>query len=170
MATDGEGMDRAGVSITSLETVLDLAIWLETAGQEFYAAARRELAAPQLDALLARLGVEEQRHAEVYRRLYERCLHQPAPSGQPLGEYGLFLDLMRREITRQLTVEPGVTPAELLERALRFERDSLLYFHEIAALFPGGERGPIDAICAEERHHIRELLAIRHRLSEGESG
>jgi rubrerythrin len=159
-------MSKANQSLTTLGSALELAVWLEKHGQAFYENARRDRLAPELDTLFTWLAEDEKKHGQIYTRLFEDCTGQAIGETAPLGEYGLFIELMRKEVSRHLTIEPGLSPLDLLDRALQFEKDTLLYFHEIGALFPSDQRTPIDAICAEERQHVRQLLALRHQLAD----
>jgi len=160
-------MSTANQSITTLESVLDLAIELERAGVEFYERGRSATSDPRLEELFSWLGNEEQKHEAVYRQYYERFTGQTAETTELLGEYGHFIRLMRREIYVHLQPLAEPSPVALIDMALRFEKDTLLYFHEISALFPCDDRAPIMAICSEERRHIRALLELR-RLHEND--
>jgi len=156
-------MSNVNQSITTLESVLDLAIELERAGVEFYEQARSSTTNPELEELFSWLGSEEKKHEAVYRQYFERFTGQTAETTELLGEYGHFIRLMRREICVHLQLPEKPSIVALLDMALRFEKDTLLYFHEISALFPSGDRAPILAICNEERQHIRALLEQRQR-------
>ena len=106
-------MTTGNQSITTLESVLDLAIELEQAGQAFYDRAHAAALDPQLVELFAWLSGEEKKHGAVYRQYYERFTGQTAETTELLGEYGHFIRLMRREITRHLQL-----PRELSMEAL----------------------------------------------------
>lgn len=149
---------QAGQSITTLESVLDLAVWLESHGQNFYESAMDETEDAELAALFALLMNEEKKHCSLYARLREEQLGEQK-SDQPLfGEYSHFIDLLVREITRNLLIEAKTTPKELLWKALLFEKDTLLYFNEIKGLFSGESARVIDTICQEEKKHIMQLM------------
>lgn len=156
-------MTTANQSITTLESVLDLAIELERTGVAFYERGRSATSDPGVEELFGWLGNEEKKHEAVYRQYYERFTGQTAETTELLGEYGHFIRLMRREIAVHLQPLNGSSAVALLDMALRFEKDTLLYFHEISALFPAGDRAPILAICNEERRHIRALLELRRQ-------
>ena len=58
-------------SITSLESVLDLAVWLEKHGQAFYESARDTATEPGLKETFAILAAEEKKHCAIYTDLPE---------------------------------------------------------------------------------------------------
>jgi rubrerythrin len=152
-------MPRAINSITSVETVLDLAIRLEQHGQAYYARAAATADADLRELFMA-MAEQERRHGLAYQQLYARTTGRDPAGEQLLGEYGRFIDLLSREITRTLAGKVPTTRAELLAQALQFEKDSLLYFREIRALFGPGPQPEIEAICAEEQKHIARLLEM----------
>lgn len=147
-----------GQSIKTLESVLDLAVWLEKNGQEFYATAMNATDDVKLTRLFAYLAEEEEKHCATYTRLFEQQLGKSAGEEPLLGEYAHFIDLLIRELTSNLLVEDKTTPKQLIWKALRFEKDTLLYFNEIRALFDDASAAVIDSICREEKKHIRKLM------------
>jgi len=152
-------MPRANTAITSLATALDLAVWLEKHGQAFYERAAATTDA-DLSELFNALAEQERQHGIIYQRLYAAATGKNPREEQLLGEYGRFINLLSREVTRTLTREIPATRAELLARALQFEKDTLLYFTEIKAMFGTGPQTELDAICAEEKRHIARLLEL----------
>ncbi len=157
----------ANLSINSLETVLDLAVWLEKHGQEFYESAACTAVAPASRELFTRLAREERKHCVVYTDLYESLSGKNAAEEELLGEYGNFIRLLIREITRSLEFLDDLTQEELIGRALQFEKNTLLYFMEIERLFSGKAKAVIAAICSEEKRHIQLLLELRENLRNG---
>jgi rubrerythrin len=154
----------ANRSIRSLESALDLAVWLEKRGLDFY----RQAAAATTDAeqqqLFLLLADEEQKHCAVYTDLYRLYRGKTADDVELLGEYGRFIELMVRELTTSLDVTKVDSREALLEMALRFEKDTLLYFVEIKNLFSGKAASLVEAVCREEKRHIRLLLECRELL------
>lgn len=148
----------AGHSIKTIESVLDLAVWLERHGQLFYSSAQESAADPELKALFSYLAEEEARHCHQYTKLYEQQLGKTSGDETLLGEYAHFIDLLIREITDNLIIEEMTTPKVLIWKALRFEKDTLLYFNEIKKLFTDDNAMLIESICKEEKSHIQHLM------------
>jgi rubrerythrin len=147
-----------GQSIKTLESVLDLAVWLEKNGQEFYATAMDATDDVELQTLFSDLEEEEQKHCELYTQLFKQQLGKDTGDQELLGEYSHFIDLLIRELTSNLIIGETVTPKQLIWKALRFEKDTLPYFNEIRALFDEESAAVIDLICREEKKHIRKLM------------
>lgn len=154
----------ANLSINSLESVLDLAVWLEKHGQEFYEKTGRLAQDSAVSELFAALAGEERKHCAIYTDLYENFSGKPAACEQLFGEYGHFIRLLISEITRSLDMTQELSQDELLEQALQFEKNTLLYFREIERLFTGKAQVVIAAICNEEKRHIQLLMERREIL------
>ena len=154
----------ANQSITSIETVLDLAVWLEKHGQAFYERARDAATEPELGEIFAHLAVEEQKHCAIYTDLYQLYTGKSVEGEQLLGEYGKFIQLLIKEIIQSLEFEGTVSQEDLLSRALQFEKNTLLYFSEVKPLFRGKAGSLIEAICCEEKRHIQQLMERRQLL------
>ena len=147
-----------GQSIKTLESVLDLAVWLEKNGQKFYSEAMDATDDAELETLFAYLMEEEEKHCALYTKLFKQQIGNTAGEQPLLGEYAYFIDLLIREITANLIIEETSTPKQLLWKALRFEKDTLLYFNEIKSLFDDADAAIIDSICREEKKHIWQLM------------
>ncbi len=151
----------ANKSITSLESVLDLAVWLEKHGREFYEKAEKSVADPETKKMFAFLAAEERKHCAIYTDLYELYTGKSTGDDQLLGEYGRFIQLLIKEIARALEFEGELTQKELVDRALRFEKNTLIFFSEIKPLFVGKSAAMVEAVCKEEKRHIQQLMEFR---------
>jgi rubrerythrin len=145
-------------TIKSVESVLDMAIWLEKKGKAFYESAVTSFQDDELKSTLLFLIEQEQKHERIYKKLAEKVSGTTDFQEELFGEYGMFIRLLVSEITRSLDISPSFTREQLIQAAIRFEKDTLLYFHEIKRLFQGNNREAIEAICNEERNHIRLLM------------
>lgn len=154
----------ANKSITSIETVLDLAVWLEKHGQAFYELARDKSHDPALQKLFSDLAFEEGKHCAIYTDLYQLYTGKSADGEKLLGEYGKFIELLIREIVQDLDFEEVLSQEELIKRALQFEKNTLLYFLEVKPLFRGKAGSLIEAICREEKRHIQQLIERRELM------
>lgn len=158
-------MKFAWQSIKTIESVLDLAIWLEKQGQQFYEQVRESVDDPELEALCSHLATEEMEHGRIYRQLAEKMTGTPVVQEELFGEYGKFIELLISEMTVNLEIDRKISRQAILEKALLFEKDTLLYFNELKGLFAGEDLQAIQAICDEEKRHITRLLNYRRSLA-----
>jgi len=156
-------------SITTLESVLDLAVWLEKHGRTFYEKAAADSQAPEIRQLFEALAAEENKHCAIYTDLYELFTGKSAEGEELLGEYGRFIQLLINEIAQALDFEGVQTPEQLIESALQFEKNTLIYFSEVKPLFRGKAGALIEAVCNEEKRHIQQLIEFRNKLRKQDS-
>lgn len=156
-------------SVTSLESVLDLAVRLEKQGQTFYERARDAATDPGMKETFAILAAEEKKHCAIYTDLYKLHAGKVSEGKELLGEYGRYIQLLISEITESLAFEDVFTQEELVARALKFEKNTLLYFAEVKPLFRGKAGALIDAVCREEKRHIQLLMECRDLFREREA-
>lgn len=151
-------------TITSLEAVLDLAVWLEKHGRTFYEKAAQDASNAGLSELFTALAAEEGKHCAMYTDLYEFYTGKLAEGDELLGEYGKFIQLLIDEIAGTLDYERVLSQDELLAGALQFEKNTLLFFNEVRPLFRGKAGSIIEAVCREEKRHIEQLIERRQLL------
>lgn len=157
-------------SITSLESVLDLAVWLEKHGEDFYEHACTRAVDDGLKDTFSVLANEERKHHAIYTDLYEMYTGKSAAGDELLGEYGRFIHLLIKEVAESLNLAEMLSQKELIARALQFEKNTLLFFAEVKPLFRGKAGAIIEAICREEKRHIQQLLEHRELLKDAAGG
>jgi rubrerythrin len=156
-------MPEAGV-FTAAEMV-DIAIQLEQNGQAFYLEAASRSRNEEVKRLLEFLAKEEQRHENVFRSI------QPAESEhRPAEEYpgqksGFIQALLEERLLPPDQVVHRVLPglesdAEVLDFALGFEKDTILFYYEMRHLMGGAHREIVDGILEQEKMHVERLRRL----------
>lgn len=156
----------------SVLEAVEVAMQMEEEGIRFYTLAEERSADPEMKKLFAFLRDKEHQHIEIFRSLYGDLA---AREGTPDAE----LWLLDEEVSSwfRAYVESTVFPAkgaaeraigglhgvvDILQLALRIEKDSILFYHELLAHAPWPEaRELVEKVIAEERRHvgfIREKL------------
>lgn len=151
-------------SIKSIETALDLAVHLEMTGKAFYENAKAGTADEKLKKLLTFLIEQEAVHMERYKKLSEQVTGQPAYQEALFGEYSMYIELLVADISGKLVYNTRYTTEDVLNAAIGFEKGTLLFFHEIQALFSGKEAKVVEDLCREEKNHIELLLTYKQEL------
>lgn len=80
-----------------------------------------------------------------------------------MGGYGEFIKDLRDDMLRSLQSPENATSSECLDMALRFEKDTLVLFHEIRMRLKGADDAVIEQIYVEEKQHVRKLIAHREQ-------
>lgn len=152
-----------------VKEVVNFAAQIERSGQAFYRTLLDGIADEPTREVIAYLAEEEARHEATFSGMLAG-LEDYSPAESFPGEYEQYLrwlvdnHVFIREADACTLARRVTSPREALDLALAFEKDSLLFFHELRQLVPEGERGVVDRIIREEREHVRKLAARRKEV------
>jgi rubrerythrin len=142
------------------DDILEIAVRIETNGEQAYRAAARQAADPFLAGQLATLADDEQKHRLWFADLQVRLAVQPVEPG--VAELGreLFQSVFGEKAFSLDEVDLARLPdmQALLTVSMELERDTIA-FYEMLEPFMGDERGRQDlaTVIEEERKHLRLL-------------
>lgn len=147
--------------------IVAAAIRIEQRGQDVYTQAVTMAVRPEVQALFRHLAAEEARHEATFRAMADRVGPVELPAWSIAAEYVEYLHALLDShalFTRTDTLNALKGAADdhvaALRLAIRFEKDTLLFFTEMRALVPASEKAAVDACIAEERTHLRSLTAM----------
>ncbi|MEF2144763.1 MAG: ferritin family protein [Desulfovibrionaceae bacterium] len=146
--------------------VIRTAVRMEQRGRELYARAAASAVQPGVQHLFEHLAAEEERHEALFQAMAERVGPVQLPAWSTAPEYLDYLSALldSHGLFSQEASETAGGRADDLEGAvrlaLRFEKDSMLFFKEMRELVPASEREAVDACIAEERSHALALRAL----------
>jgi rubrerythrin len=147
--------------------IIDLAVRIEHNGETFYRRFADCALTPEVRRLAGWLADQEVTHARFFRELKERMPVESLRAPQSttatgaledfMGSHGFSLDEVEcRALTDVRT---------LLEVAIEFERDTMLFFDMIKGFVDDlGALQELEQIIAEERHHV---ALLERQLREG---
>jgi rubrerythrin len=145
-------MNRTGKkvsrSLTGLE-VLGIAIRSEVEAHRFYTRVLKGVQNPILREKLSRLAAEEKRHRQILEERYKKSTGEefpPMPSkGGPEGKG---------------TIPPSLTPAEILQTAIKMERQAASFYQREAQKSTDLSGSfMLEYLADFERSHARSLEA-----------
>ena len=150
------------MAMLSASTALGWALRAEASGEVFYREAARRSQNRDVRLLFEDLAYQEERH----HRTFERMLAQVPPvedTAVDPAEYEAYLGATLEhaliggpEKGLQLAKD-AADEAAALRAAIAFEKDTLLFFHDLRNMVPAEHREMISAIVAEESSHLRQL-------------
>ena len=143
--------------------VIKAAVEIETRGEKFYKHLADHATDPETRALFEHLRTEESRHREVFRAMGERLEPFQIPAGADEAEYLAYLNVMldNHELFMPMTVmSAGQNRQEAIHIAMRFEKDTMLFFMEMREMVPQSKRAVIDQCVDEERGHLKLLTKM----------
>ncbi len=131
--------------------------------EAFYAEALKHLKEGKVRDLFTFLRAEERRHADLFERILGGLTDQPTGTWRQDEEYVTYL---RALVGNHVFPDPKTArgavaalqdEATAILQALSFEKDSILFFHELRPALAEENHKVIDALIDEERKHVRAL-------------
>lgn len=147
--------------------ILNVAIQMEIAGRSFYQELQKKAEQEEKRNLFAYLADEEQKHRELFEGLKKERGVFRTEFGYDLEDYHMGLSLLEESAVFR-TDEDAIQMAqkassaeEALDAAIRFEKDSILYYQEMRPIVAQEYHGILDRIINEEKLHFRKLSEMR---------
>ena len=153
---------------------LRIAVEIERRGEDFYRRAAKVSRNRETVALLNALAGDEVLHGREFQRLYElACSRTGGCEPEPYdSETSAYLTAIAAEV-----VFPGglmalrqtgfADPRAVLTAAIESEKDSILFYHELAACARDAEaRAVFLEIARQERGHLARLMGRLAALDE----
>ena len=149
-----------------VKEVLDFAVYIEQNGYEFYSEASKKFSDRKIVALFEYLALEETKHEKLFKDLAKSSNTFDAEESYE-GEFNAYMkefcsshSLANRDTIRT-SLENLKTFEDVLDKALSFEKDSVVFFSELKymGIFDRGQ--VIDKVIQEELDHLRKLLKFR---------
>ena len=150
----------------SLGEIIDFAIRIEENGEAFYRQAEKKGATPEIKALFQSLAEDEVRHQEWFAAMktsLKREDFDPALTGP---QRGMFQEIIGNQTfsLNNADLSRLETEDEVLDLAIEFERDTIVFFEMILAFVDEETvRGKVREFIREENRHISLLEAQRNK-------
>ena len=149
--------------------VFSLAMEIEKSGNAFYSTVAAETSDAALRELFTFLAREEMRHHEFFRALAGRIgeLEVDREAWEESSAYIRAMTDGRLFVGQERAIHAarGVRSVrEAIDTAIGFEKDTLLFFHEIVAVTPERSRQAARQIIEEEKRHVLALSQRRDAL------
>ena len=150
--------------------VINFALQIEKNGQAFYRALADRAEDAEAKNVFTFMANEEASHYDTFSQLGSKLTFLEPEESYP-GEYAEYM----RELVESHVFTRDVNPEEMAAKvkdsveavnlALGFEKDSILFFHELKKLVPAEEQCTVDGLIAEEGRHVKKLLQLKKLLS-----
>jgi len=152
-----------------VKEVLDFAVYIEQNGYEFYAEASKKFSDPKIVDLFKYLAQEETKHEKLFKDMAKSADTFEAEESYQ-GEFSAYMKefcashSLANRATIKSRLETLKTFEEVLDMALSFEKDSVVFFSELKDMTSFDRAKAIEKVIKEELTHIRKLLkfGIKH--------
>jgi rubrerythrin len=154
--------------LLDVKEILEFAVYIEQMGYGFYVGAMKKFSEPRITELFQYLADEEFKHEEFFKKLLEQGGGIKGESRDP--EYQAYMRefckahaLADREATAaRLAKASGLE--EVLDMAMGFEKDSIIFFSELKEIYTKGKSAAVDKIIHEEMGHLRKIFQMKRDL------
>jgi rubrerythrin len=159
------------------DDVFAMAVRIEENGNAFYAGVAEITKNPEVKKLFEDLALMEASHIKIFRTLRSQLTDTASEAvWDPEGLAESYLEASAD--SHVFTLEAATdrlksvkTPAEALDMALLFEKDSLTFFLGMKEILPDASgRDEIEQLIKSEMLHIRMLSGVKRRLAETGTG
>jgi rubrerythrin len=150
--------------------VLDMAVWVERQGVDFYTACLKTELPERVKAVFQFLLDQETRHIQTFQSMGAELSDHPVPKSYA-GEAESYLrSFVRNEVFSLPENAAGQIqgvddPFTAIDFGLEFEHRSIHFYEEIQQIVPESERGAVERVIDQEHSHIRRLEELREELS-----
>ncbi|MCX7785402.1 MAG: ferritin family protein [candidate division WOR-3 bacterium] len=150
--------------------VIEMAIKTEETGFAFYTDAAKTTRLKSLASLFTQLAQEEKKHKKFFNDLFSIVKRGPATIPFDWEEVGLYLKAITDSKfflgkDKALSfLKRAKSPKALLDYALAFEKETLLFYHEIKNFVKPEEQDIVSKIIDQEKEHIRKLSQQKYAL------
>jgi rubrerythrin len=152
------------MALLTADEIIEIAMRLEENGEAFYGAAADSATTPAIQALFEDLALQEQYHRRAFQQM-GRGVVELALSPEQWDEFQGYTDAL---LNQSFFAKPEgalnlASRAEdevgALQAALDFEKEAMLFFHELQAVVKGADKGVVERIIREEKQHVKRLSA-----------
>jgi len=144
----------------NVDEIIDMAVRLEKNGEAVYRQALSRATDPNVRRLLQALADKEVEHAEWFQGLREECRVKGPGSALKQVEKEILMEIFGDQSfsLKEAAIREETPWEKILETALEFERDSVLFYEMLHTLAQDEEtRRCIHRMMEEERGHIAML-------------
>ena len=154
------------MSLLQAADMVELAMGLEQSGQVFYRAVAAKSSVPQIQALFSDLADQEKLHYAAFAKLAEAVRNKPLMLPE---EWDQYQDYLQATVQSAFFEGPDKALAaadrvhderEALGMAMSFEKETMLFFHDLRDMASPTDQEVITRIIQEEKRHLRRLAGL----------
>lgn len=155
--------------LLDVKEILEFAVHIEERGYEFYVEAMKKFNDPRATQLFQYLADEEFKHEKVFRKLLANeggLRRQEADSEYRdyMKEFVKAHPLAERRTVRD-RLSRMAEPEQVLELAMEFEKESIIFFTQLKELVAPGRSRAVEKVIHEEMGHLRKVSQMKRRLA-----
>jgi rubrerythrin len=149
-----------------VKEVLDFAVYIEQNGYEFYTEASKKFSDPKIVELFKYLAKEETKHENLFKDMAKSVGTYEAEESYE-GEFGAYMKefCASHSLADRKAIKTRLgklkTLEDVIDMALSFEKDSVVFFSELKDLSDFDRGKSIEKVIKEELDHMRKILKFK---------
>jgi len=154
----------------SIQEIIEIAIEIEKNGEAFYRTLAESANTARLRDLFKYLSEEEKKHKVRFEEILKSVGGYQISEIYYATEYmGYMKALADERVFTKDVFAPDIVKSlqsskEALDLAIGFEKDSIIFLHEMQDMVNEPERKTVQKLLDEEREHIRRLSEIKSQV------
>lgn len=152
--------------------IVQMAVQAKEKGAELYLTLARNSENFHVGNLFTELAKDEHRHKMQLEKWLESLSGEKREEAYP-GERALYLKALvddnafKCNAAAKQVLETTVSEEEALQAGITFEKDFMLFLHELKRhVSPEGE-GTIDELIDDEVKHLKEMFHLKEKIKKG---
>ncbi len=147
------------------DEIVEIATRLEQGGEAFYTAAVDRATSAGVRELFVFLAEQERQHRRAFQRLAQDGV-ELVLSPEQVADFQAYTNALLKQSffaspdSALYQAAQAEDERAALQIALDFEKETLLFFHELRDAVRAAGRKVVEAIMEEERQHIQRLSAV----------
>jgi len=153
-------------NIFSGSEIVEMGIQIEKNGRDFYNAVSEKSKNPKAKGIFKHLEGEEEKHITAFQKVLDSVQKYEPPEAYP-GEYFAYMNALAsshvftqadkgKEVAKSITSDE-----EAIERGIRAEIDSIIFYEGMKKVVPEHECKVIDELIKQEQDHLRQLSELK---------
>jgi len=152
--------------IVQATDVIEMALELEKSGAAFYRAVAKKAKTDQIRTLFEDLADAEVQHHAAFQKLSKTVWDQPLMLPDEWTQYLMYLQatiqsaFFEGEDKALALAEQVSDEKEAIRMAMGFEKETLLFFHDLRDMVSETDKPVVLRIVNEEKAHLRRLAEM----------
>jgi len=152
------------------QEIIEIAIEIEKNGKEFYQIMADSSSTVPLRDLFNYLSAEEDKHRQKFEEILKSAGGYQISDIYYATEYMGYMKaiaderVFAKDISYVDIVKELKSPKQAIEIAISFEKDSIIFLHELQDMVVGIDKEIVQKLLNEERDHIRKLSQIKSQI------
>lgn len=147
--------------------IVEIGIQIEKNGRDFYNTLLKQSKEIKTQELFKFLATEEEKHIKAFQKILEQTTKYEA-QGLDSDDYFAYMNALASEhiFTKANTGESVAksikSDKEAIERAIGFEKDSIIFYEGMKSVVPDYDKKTVNALIIQEQDHLRRLTRMKH--------